>query len=315
MSLAVTHRSSGDLRADRRYAYAEAALKEGDAAAAADLMQQTVEIVPGWVPAWILLGTARLALSDRAGAAAALREALRLDPTDVLGAGPRLARLGLAPVQGAMTDAYVRALFDDYAGRFDAHLTRDLAYRGPALLLQAVDRAAAATTGRGLRFARVLDLGCGTGLMGEAVRARAEHLAGCDLSPVMVEKARAKRVYDALAVADLLTFLSAEEEVSADLLLAADVLVYVGELAAIFAAAARVLQHRGLFAFTVQAPGAGGEEAFELGEDMRYAHGSGYLRARAAAAGLAVLSLESAATRLDRGAPVPGHVVVLTRSS
>lgn len=308
MPSAASLRSSGDLLADRRYAYAEAALKEGDAVAAADLLAQTVEIVPRWAPAWFLLGVARVALLDTAGAAAAFRESLRLDPTDVIGARLHLARLGQAPAAAAMSDAYVRSLFDDYAGRFDEHLTRSLGYRGPALLMQALRKVAGAAP----RFAQVLDLGCGTGLMGEVIRPHAVRLAGCDLSPAMVEKARAKGLYDALAAAELLAFLAGEAPGGADLVLAADVFVYVGDLAPVFAAVARALAPAGLFAFSVQAP-AGEEAGFVLGDDLRYAHGEAYLRATAAAAGLAVRLVEAAATRLDRGVAVPGLVAVLER--
>src|SRR5689334_16425429 len=99
--MAVPLRSSGDLLADRRYVWAEAALAEGDAAAAADLAEQVLERVPDYVPAWLLLGQAREALAGEDPAARerarhAFATALDLDPDDALGARLRLAQLGEA---------------------------------------------------------------------------------------------------------------------------------------------------------------------------------------------------------------------------
>ncbi len=127
-------RSSGDLLADRRYAWAEGALAEGDAGAAADLAAQVLELAPGYGPAWLLLGRARAADPGlREQAAEAFRRVIALDPEDALGARIHLAELGEA-AGDAISPAYVRALFDGYAGRFERHLVEGLGYRGPALI-------------------------------------------------------------------------------------------------------------------------------------------------------------------------------------
>jgi predicted TPR repeat methyltransferase len=301
--------SSGDLLADRRYAWAEAALKEGDAAAAADLARQALEIAPGFAAGWFLLGQAEQALEHREAAQAAFAEALRLDPEDSLGAGLRLAQLGAGEPDRAMSPAYVRQLFDDYAIRFDRHLVKSLNYRAPALLHDSVRRTCSKRL-RPFRFNEALDLGCGTGLAGEAFRAECGRLAGIDLSPEMVRRAEAKRIYDELAVGDGAAWLAMRNDASADLVLAADVFVYIADLAPIFAGVARVLRPAGLFAFTVQAHAG---EGVALGEDARYAHGEPYLRELAARSGLAVALLETVSTRHDRGADVPGLILVLAR--
>ena len=293
--------SSGDLLADRRYAYAMAAAKEGDHEAAADLLEQTLEIVPLWPPALLALGDARLALGAPDAAIAAWQQALAGEPEDRLGARPRLARLGIGVAETAVSDAYIRALFDDYANRFDSHLRGALAYSGPEIIMAALEQVAP-----NARFARVLDLGCGTGLMGEAIRARADWLGGCDLSPAMVAKAKDKTIYDDLKAESLLDYLRGK---NAALVLAADVLVYIGDLAPIYAAVAAALPQGGLFAFTVQK----GAEGVTLGADLRYAHSPAQLRLWAAENGFEVLALEDCATRLDRGVPVPGLVGVLRK--
>jgi predicted TPR repeat methyltransferase len=300
-------RSSGDLLADRRFGYAEAAFADGDHQAAADLAAQVLELVPRFAPAHALLGRARFAMGERDAAIAALRLAVAIEPEDGLGVGLDLARLGARPPEEAISPGYVRALFDDYAPRFDKHLIRNLNYRGPELIAAAL-RPACALRGRPFRFRRALDLGCGTGLAAKALEGRAAMIEGVDLSPRMLAKARKTHLYDRLHEGDLVGFLDACGEASADLLLAVDVFVYMASLAPAFRAARRVLARDGLFAFSVQAHDGDG---FALGEDGRYAHAEAYLRRLAAECGFAVAFLEAASTRQDRGEDVPGRVAVL----
>ncbi len=307
-------RSSGDLLADRRYAYGKSAFDEGDWPAAADLARQALELAPGFTAAWLLLGEAcerigEAEASARAEALAAFATARRLDPDDVLGAGLRLAGLGAAKPEDAMSTAYVRSLFDEYASRFERHLRQSLAYRGPELLHDAVRRACSLLL-RPFRFDLMLDLGCGTGLAAEIFRPECGRIVGVDLSPAMVRKAEVKRIYDEVEVGDLAPWLRARPDGKADLVLAADVFVYVGDLAPIFAAAAAALAPGGLFAFTAQSHA--GEGAI-LGADQRYAHGERHLRSLAQEVALEPMLLESAPARRERGRDVPGLVMVLAR--
>ncbi len=299
--------SSGDLLADRRYGYAEAALAEGDWEAAADLARQTVEIAPGFAPAWFLLGSAAERLAVLGEAVAAYRRALAIDPADALGATLRLALLGAG--EPAMPPAYVRQLFDDYADAFDRHLRRSLAYRGPEVVADALRRACSRRL-RPMRFGTALDLGCGTGLAGEVLRPVCATLAGVDLSPAMVRKAAARRIYDELAADDLSDWLATRPRGAADLAVAVDVFVYLGDLAPVFRAVAEALAPGGLLAFTVQ---AGEGETLTLGEDHRFWHAEPQVRGWAEAAGFGVVLSEPASTRRDRGADVPGRVLVLER--
>ncbi|MFL5077443.1 MAG: methyltransferase domain-containing protein [Microvirga sp.] len=300
-------RSSGDLLADRRFGHAEAAFADGDHQAAADLAAQVLELVPRFAPAHALLGRARLAMGERDAAIAALRLAVAIEPEDALGVGLDLARLGALAPEEAISQGYVRALFDDYAPRFDKHLIRNLAYRGPELIAAALRRACA-LRGRPFRFRRGLDLGCGTGLAARALEGRAAMVEGVDLSPRMLAKARKTHLYDRLHEGDLVGFLAGCGEASADLLVAVDVFVYMASLAPAFRAARRVLARDGLFAFSVQAHDGDG---FALGEDGRHAHGEAYLRRLAAECGFTVAFLEEASTRQERGEDVPGLVTVL----
>ncbi len=305
--------SSGDLVADRRYKWGLDHAARGDFAGAADILAQTVELAPGFATAWFALGAIRDRLGDRAGAIAAFEKARDADPQDYHGARLQLARLQSGDPTPAMSEAYMRRLFDQYAARYDTALTVDLNYRGPALLLDAVQSAMRAA-GRPLRFGSMLDLGCGTGLGGTAFRLFVGRLAGVDLSPAMVAQAARKVFYDRLVTADLLDFLDKEaaEGAEFDLIVAADVFVYVNDLAPIFAAVARVLAPGGIFAFTVETFAG---EGVKLLPTLRYAHSELYIRRVLAEAGLVPTYLAGAAVRTEKGVPVDSLVVVAETST
>src|SRR5664280_3605519 len=273
--------SSGDLVADRRFDFARDLQLKGDLVAAADLLLQATELAPGFASAWFTLGEIRERLGERDEAIAAFRRARVADPDDRHGASLRLTLLG-AEKLSAMPPAYVRALFDQYAPKFEAALVDDLGYRGPALLFKAV-LAARAAARKPAFFRRAIDLGCGTGLAASAFARNVDRFTGIDLSPRMIEKARSTGLYAELEVTDMLQGLRGRGDASADLILAADALVYVADLAPVLAEASRVLVSGGLLAFTAETHGG---DAVILGERLRYAHGAAYVRGAVEAAGL-----------------------------
>jgi len=300
-------RSSGNLSADRRYDYARAAAGEGDHAAAADLLQQTLEIAPRWAPAWFALGESREALGEHGAAAEAFAQALDCEPDDSQGAGLRLARLrGESPAHPP--EAYVRDLFDQYAPRFDQHLVSDLGYRAPQVIADALMRLCS-ERGRDMRFRAALDLGCGTGLMAREVASFCTEISGVDLAPAMTMRARATGLYARVETGDMVAFLRDMAEGSVDLVLAADVFVYCGDLDPVFTAARHVLASGGFFAFTLQRAENG---HFMLGEDLRYAHSPDYLASLAASHGFDMPVCDQVSVRRDRGADVAGLAIVLT---
>ena len=300
--------SSGDLIADRRYKWAIDQAAQGDFVAAADILAQTVEIAPAFATAWFALGAIRDRLGDRTGAIAAFEQTRDADPDDYHGARLQLARLGSGEATPAMSEAYVRRLFDQYAARFDTALTERLAYRGPAVLRKAVEDAVHAAQ-RPLRFCSVLDLGCGTGLAGAAFAPLADRLVGVDLSPAMVAQAESKQLYDRLITGELAAFLKEELDKgeSYDLVVAADVFVYVNDLAPVLAAAAKVLAPSGVLAFTVETHPDGG---VKLLQTLRYAHSEPYIRRALTEARLTAASLAKAAVRSEKGVPVDSLVVI-----
>ncbi|WP_135470608.1 class I SAM-dependent DNA methyltransferase, partial [Crenalkalicoccus roseus] len=258
---------------------------------------------------WLALAHARREAGDAPGAGAAAERALRLAATaPALAEQARflLAALGREAPPARAPAAYVRDLFDQFAPRFEAELTGRLEYRTPALLAALLEEAGVAPEGR----LRVLDLGCGTGLSGAALAPFARHLAGLDLSPRMLAEARRRGLYHALHEAELVEWLPRHPD-AFDLIAAADVLNYLGDLAPALAAMAQALAPGGIAAFSVEA----GEGApYALSAAMRYRHDPGHVAALAGAAGFAVLARREAVLRRERGAPVAGMLFVLRRA-
>jgi len=203
-------------------------------------------------------------------ALAAYRRTVELDPTN-LSAQHMVAALTGETTDGA-PEMYVRELFDGYANRFDDHLVNELGYVVPVKMREALER----LVSDGPTFARALDLGCGTGLVGESIRDVVAEMHGVDLSLRMIERASEKGVYDALDVGDVVAFLKRPEAATAgyDLVLAAELFIYVGDLAQLFAAAAAVLAPGGLFVFSIKCFDGG---SFRLVATGRYQHSRTYI--------------------------------------
>ena len=276
----------------------------GDAAAAADLVAQALERVPDFLAGLELLGRFAEAAGQMPAAFDAWRRMLALDASDRFGAELKLAAHGALESTSAPALAYVETLFDAYAADFDTALVQRLDYRVPQMLDEMLE-------GLGERgFARALDLGCGTGLMGERLRRHCSFLEGIDLSAAMVAEARAKHVYDRAEQGEVLSWLAACSK-KADLVTAADVFAYLGDLAPVADAVARALVPGGLFLFSVEAHD--GAETCVLRPSLRYAHSEAGLRAVLAGAGFETLRLDRADIRMDQGAPIAGFLVAARR--
>lgn len=297
--------SSGDLIADRRADYAKMLAEAGDAPGAAELMAQALELAPDWAAGWFRLADYEEKSGRIEAAVDALRHTLRLNPEDIFGASLKLALFGATETPEQPPSVYVERLFDDYAERFDHALVEKLGYSVPEKLAAVIGR-----VNGGGRFRHVTDLGCGTGLFGERIRDRADFLEGFDLSANMLAKAEAKGVYDRLAQADLSLapedsgVFGALEQRRADLVSAADVLMYLGNLEGVFFIADRLLASGGLFAFSVE--DACGADGFVLRPSLRYAHSEAYIASLCKESGLSMIATERTIIRRDAGEPVDG---------
>ncbi|MFK3737052.1 tetratricopeptide repeat protein [Massilia sp. TN1-12] len=292
-------------QADAWCARGAALKKSGDLAAALDSYDRALALRPDYALAAHYRANALRALGRRDDARAAYHQALALgaDGNDIAFA---LAALG----EGALPDAaprdYVRELFDGYAGRFERHLVGQLGYRTPALLAALLSRHGVAPA-PGAAW-HVADLGCGTGLCAPFLRPLAARLTGVDLSPKMLERAAQTGSYDALACAEIGDWLAGQEH-DCDLLVAADVLVYIGALDTLFARAHAALGPGGRFAFSCEA--LEGADGYAITASNRFAHALAYVQRCAAQAGFVLVEAERAVLRREHGEDVQGWVVLL----
>ena len=290
---------------------ADFSLRWGQCLARAGRLPQAVQAFdqalahdPNLAEAWSHRAHAQRDMGQTQAAVAGYQRAMQL------GADPELHRYYLAalsPDQALVNApvAYVEKLFDEYADDFEAHLVGQLGYQGHSVLLQQLPVEPAA------RFERVWDLGCGTGLCGPLIRPRAAQLVGVDLSSAMVAKSRALGVYDSLHAQELVAFLLQTTE-QADLVLAADVFIYVGQLEAVFEALSPRVRRGGWLAFTVEEADPGFQ--VQLHSSLRYAHALDYLQQLAALHGWHWARVHRAPLRLDQAQPLMGAYVYLQKT-
>lgn len=274
-------------------------LKRHDEALAA--YDQALAASPELSGAWLGRGNALRATGRTQDAIEAYRQAAKAGG-DAASISYCLAALGAEPVPAAPPARFVADLFDAYANDFERELIDRLHYRTPALLADAITRHAPRRGGLD-----ILDLGCGTGLMGAEIHQRARKLVGVDLSAKMLDKARAREIYDRLSCRDVVAFLQTHEK-QFDLIVAADVFTYLGDLVPVFRAARAALRGDGLFCFSVE---ASDDADFVLRSTLRYAHAEGYLRRLAEQCRFAVDMIEQRIIRQDAGADVTGYLAVL----
>ena len=219
-----------------------------------------------------------------------------------------VARHMLAATSGETTPGapagYVTRLFDDYADRFDAHLGT-ISYHVPERIRDAIVEVA----GSDQLTWRMLDLGCGTGQCGEAVRPLATFLAGVDLSARMIAKARERDIYDSLMVASIDDALEGQKQ-SFDAIIAGDTFIYVGDLSSVLAGCARALRPDGLMAFSVENTDG---DTYRLCPTGRYAHSVAYVDATVGASGMRVVYRRDIIIRNDP-MPIAGQIVVLSKA-
>jgi len=231
----------------------------------------------------------------------ALKTYLDRDPQDPHGAALLLARLG-GPTPPRVPPAYARAAFDAMAARFDAHLL-SLGYDAPTRLVDACV-AAGAFDGDP---PETIDMGCGTGLIGGALAGRARRLVGVDLSPRMLERVATRGGYDRLIVGDAVAALAAGPY---DLALAADMLIYIGDLDPVFAAAADGLRPGGRLAATVEIA----DDGVVVCESGRFAHADAHWRAAAERHGFTIVAVDDLDLRFEDAEPVPGRLFVARKA-
>ncbi|MFK0209327.1 methyltransferase domain-containing protein [Agrobacterium sp. NPDC090283] len=305
--------SSGDVIADRRADYARMLAEGGDYPAAAELMEQALELAPRWTAGWFRFGEYHEKAGETAKAIAAYEKVAELDTEGLFAAELKLAVLGAAETPEQPPSRYVEGLFDDYADRFETSLVEKLDYSVPQKLAELIGKAADSDV-----FDTIIDIGCGTGLLGVEIRPFSKRLEGFDISQNMLAKAEEKGLYDYLGQADLSLeahisglFPPALVEHRADLVAAADVMMYLGSLETVMPLVSALLAPSGFFAFSVE--DAGEEDGFVLRESLRYAHSKSYVTELLERTGFSLIEIRKTTIRKDAGKPLSG-ILFLARA-
>ncbi len=280
--------------------HGQAQLRLGRFDAALPALEQAVVLAPADALAWSALGELHKSLGRREDAIAAFQRAL------VSGGNAELLNFHLAALtsQSAPTVAparYVQMLFNGYAESFDAHLVETLGYQAPQILLREWRELVQGQSA--VRVAQALDLGCGTGLCGPLLATVADAVDGVDLASRMLDKARARGIYRQLVESDVALYLQTTA-VRYDLVVAADVFIYIGDLTPVFEGATAALRHGGTFSFSVEC--ADDSRDFVLLPSMRYAHSQAYLQRLALRHGFEVLRLARHPLRSEQSGEIPG---------
>jgi predicted TPR repeat methyltransferase len=279
----------------------------GRTADAIESYQRALALRPNYADVHFNLGLLAMKKGEPTEAVAYCKRAIELGATNPM------ARYVLASLSGESAGPIPRALvtgfFEDYASRFDTHLVDELGYSVPRSMREAVGR----LTRNNRRFHRALDLGCGTGLIGAHFRDVVAEIDGVDLSPGMLEQARCKQIYSKLDCDEIVVWLerAAAESLSFDIVLSADVFIYVGDLEPVFKATRIILAAGGLFVFSVECLA---QASFELLPTLRYGHSTSYVRDLASTHGFIIELSEHVDLRKENNAMIGGTVFVLTRS-
>jgi predicted TPR repeat methyltransferase len=294
--------------ADAHYNLGVALSDRGELDEAAACFRTAIALQPDHVSAHHNLGVVCKAAGKPDEALACWHRVVALQPDHCIAQHLIAAMTGAASERAP--DQYVIHVFDDCADSFDAHLVEQLRYDAPlrlaACLAQLSPPPAAGWD--------VLDLGCGTGLVGAALAHQARHLVGVDLSAAMLAQAQARSLYQRLERCELLSMMQDEPPASYDVIAAADVFIYVGNLDGVVREANRLLRRGGLFAFSVEAfepeSLADGASGYRLTPSGRYAHSTVYLDRLAATHDFRCLGMRQARLRLEEGKPVQGWLAV-----
>jgi len=284
------------------FEHAKALLRAGHALEATRLLESLLKAREDHAQAWVWLGRAQLKLDEVPAARVAFERAKSLDADDPGIAHFYAAATGTLPA--VVETDYIRNLFDDFADDFEHTLVDLLSYDTPALLARFLQRqgADAAT--------RVLDLGCGTGLLAVHLARPGRAIDGVDLSPRMLERARAKGLYGELHAAEISEFLRATHA-HWDLIAATDVFIYIADAGASFAPALARLTPGGWFGFSIET--SAGDDTELLPQTGRYRQSPARMARELSDAGFVDIAQETIVLRMESGKPVAGALFVARR--
>ncbi len=273
---------------------------------AKEAYDKAIEIWPEFSEAHFNLGILFKEIGHLAAAEKEYRLAIDFDPSNY-SAKHMLSALSGESIEAASLE-YVEGLFDRFAPTFDEELISKLGYSTPNLLKELITT----EIQRDVNFQNVVDLGCGTGLSGEAIRSLSDCLTGIDASKKMLKVAEEKNIYDQLWQGEIVEALSISQE-TYDLFFAADVFVYLGNLEPIFNAVRKQARGEAFFVFSTESHS--GDEDFNLRITGRFAHSRQYIKKIAQLTRFIIEEVKSANIRKDKGKWINGDLFILKTKS
>ena len=270
--------------------------------AAAACYERAISINPSLPELYLNLGSMHSILGETESAIFNFQVVCEMDPENMT------AKHMLAALEGKTTEAppeqHIQNLFNRYSSGYDNHMLRELGYRVPDLMLNLLKSTDAANR----FFDNALDLGCGTGLGGRIFRDRCRRLSGIDLAPKMIETSGNKSIYDALHVGNILDLPDLLKE-NFDLLIASDVLVYIGNLTPLFQSLEKCSRPHALFIFSTESLG---KKAYKLRPSGRYAHSPTYIKTTAGNCGFQCSAQKADHIRREKGDWIKGDIWIFT---
>ena len=267
-------------------------------------LQRAIEIAPDDEHAHLNFGVIHKMMNNFELAEKSFNEVIKINTNN------QTAKYYLAIINGdnsirSSPDEYVQELFDGYAETFDEQLVGQLKYKTPELISDMVKKHI--DTGKQYK---VLDLGCGTGLAGIYLDDISDYMTGIDLSSKMIKKAGDRNIYDELVVSGIDQYFETHDY-RPDIVVSADVFVYIGDISGIFKEVAAALQDNGMFVFSTE----DSQEAkdFSLKDSGRFAHNENYIRKLADENYFKFIENQKTILRYDVGEPIHGQVYLLKK--
>ena len=268
---------------------------------AIDCLNKSLEYDPSKAEALFSLGTIHVELEDHEQAITCLKKSIEVDPSIKTKAEYFLSSL----TQNNTDNEHVKLLHDKHAGYFDEHLIKGLGYKIPKELYDAY----VLHTGNSSQSLDILDLGCGTGLCGIEFDELVGNLVGVDISPRMIDKAKLTEKYDELVVDDINHYLK-DLNSQFDLILSADVFIYMGALEKVIPECARLLKEKGIIIFSVEITEG---ESYRLRASGRYAHSEKYIKDLADKSNMSINISKSVVIRKEHGVDIDGKIFLLQK--
>jgi predicted TPR repeat methyltransferase len=200
----------------------------------------------------------------------------------------------------------MQELFDKYAPRFDAELVGALKYRVPRRVADFIRQRSPSLD------VSILDLGCGTGLLGVYLGPIVRAFVGVDLSAKMIERAAPHRIYTDLRQTDALDELRATPAGTYDYVTANDVFIYVGDVSEVIPAAFKAIRPGGALIFSCETA-QDAEGALVIRPSKRYAHSVSSIQVFCRDAGFESCAIETIDLRFERKVPIPGFIAIASK--